>query len=220
MHASVVSLNAASAAGLRPAKVCGALGAEQEGGGNEDAGVLLEPGSIEHVAHPEALPHGPWGRRLYAASRVSALIGGTLFMLLVGMSLISIIGRKLFALPVPGDFEILQMGAAVASATFFSYCQMVDGHVRVDFFTHWLPLRARAFLDGLAALLMGAVALLIAWRTAVAAVSSYESGEASLMLGWPGWVPIALIVPGFLLFATTSLYIAGRRFRVVAGGAQ
>ena len=220
MHASVVSLNAASAAGLRPAKVCGATSAEQEEGVNEDAGVQLEPGSIEHVAHPEALPHGPWGRRLYAASRVSALMGGTIFMLLIGMSLVSIVGRKLFALPVPGDFEVLQMGAAVASATFFSYCQMVDGHVRVDFFTHWLPQRGRAFLDGFAALLMGTVALLIAWRTGVAAVSSYESGEASLMLGWPGWISIALIVPAFVLFAATSLYTAGRRFRVMIGGGK
>ena len=214
MQASIVSLDAV--AGLRHAEGSsrGAPGVDA------DAGVQLEPGSIEHVAHPEALPHGPWGRRLYAASRVSALMGGTVFMLLIGMSLISIVGRKLFALPVPGDFEVLQMGAAVASATFFSYCQMVDGHVRVDFFTNWLPLRVRSLLDGIAALLMGTVALLIAWRTGVAAVASYESGEASLMLGWPGWVSIALIVPAFLLFATTSLYIAGRRFRVVAGGAQ
>ncbi|NMG45653.1 TRAP transporter small permease subunit [Aromatoleum toluvorans] len=216
MHASVVSLDAAAAAGLRPAKVCGT----GSGDGEEDAGVQLEPGSIEHVAHPEALPHGPWGRRLYAASRVSALMGGTVFMLMIGMSLVSIVGRKLFALPVPGDFEVLQMGAAVASATFFSYCQMVDGHVRVDFFTHWLPLRVRALLDGVAALLMGAVALLVAWRTGAAAVSSYDSGEASVMLGWPGWVAIALIVPGFLLFTATSLYIAGRRFGVVLGGAK
>lgn len=214
MQASIVSLDAAARLRHAEASPRGAPAIDA------DAGVQLEPGSIEHVAHPEALPHGPWGRRLYAASRVSALMGGTVFMLLIGMSLISIVGRKLFALPVPGDFEVLQMGAAVASATFFSYCQMVDGHVRVDFFTNWLPLRLRSLFDGIAALLMGTVALLIAWRTGVAAVASYESGESSLMLGWPGWVSIALIVPAFLLFATTSLYIAGRRFRVVAGGAQ
>lgn len=214
MHASIVSLDEAARLRYTEAPRKGAPDSDA------DAGVQLEPGSIEHVAHPEALPHGPWGRRLYAASRVSALMGGTLFMLMIGMSLVSIVGRKLFALPVPGDFEVLQMGAAVASATFFSYCQMVDGHVRVDFFTNWLPLRLRSLLDGIAALLMGAVALLIAWRTGVAAVASYESGEASLMLGWPGWVSIALIVPAFVLFSTTSLYIAGRRFRIMAGGAQ
>lgn len=185
-----------------------------------DDGVQLEPGSIEHVAHPEELPHGPWGKRLYAASRVSALLGGTLFVVLIALSLVSIVGRKLFAAPVPGDFEILQMGAAVAAATFFAYCQMTDGHVRVDFFTNWLPRRLRALLDGVASLLMGAVALLVSWRTAVAALASYESGEASLMLGWPGWIAIALIVPGFVLFAATSLYIAGRRFRLVLGAAQ
>lgn len=217
MHTSVVSLDAAAAAGLRPAKVCGAGSGDGEEGGNEDAGVQLEPGSIEHVTEPEALPRGPWGRRLYAASKVSALMGGTVFIVMIGMSLVSIVGRKLIAAPVPGDFEILQMGAAVASATFFSYCQMVDGHVRVDFFTHWLPARGRALLDGLAALLTGLVALLISWRTAAAAVSSYESGESSLMLGWPVWIAIALIVPSFLLFTATSFYIAGRRFRIVTG---
>ncbi len=186
----------------------------------DEEGIQLEPGSIEHVAHPEALPHGPWGMRLHATSRAFALAGGVLFIVLIAMSLVSIVGRKLFSAPVPGDFELLQMGAAVAAATFFAYCQMSDGHVKVDFFTAWMPARLRAFLDGLAALLMCVVALLISWRTAVGAVASFESGEASLMLGWPGWIAIALIVPSFILFALTGLYIAGRRFRHVLGEAK
>ena len=186
----------------------------------DEEGIQLEPGSIEHVAHPEALPHGSWGMRLHATSRAFALAGGVLFIVLIAMSLVSIVGRKLFSAPVPGDFELLQMGAAVAAATFFAYCQMSDGHVKVDFFTAWMPARLRAFLDGLAALLMCVVALLISWRTAVGAVASFESGEASLMLGWPGWIAIALIVPSFILFALTGLYIAGRRFRHVLGEAK
>jgi len=216
MHASLARFDASPVAAPRyaePPPVGTAAGAPE-------VGIQLEPGSIEHVAHPEELPHGPWGMRLLAVSRLFALAGGVLFIALIAMSLVSIVGRKLFSLPVPGDFEILQMGAAVAAATFFAYCQMTDGHVRVDFFTNWLPRRLRAFLDGLATLLMSAVALLISWRTAVGAVSSLESGEASLMLGWPGWIAIALIVPSFVLFATTGLYIAARRFRIVLGEAK
>ena len=186
----------------------------------DEEGIQLEPGSIEHVAHPEALPHGPWGMRLHATSRAFALAGGVLFLVLIAMSLVSIVGSNLFSAPDPGDFELLQMGAAVAAATFFAYCQMSDGHVKVDFFTAWMPARLRAFLDGLAALLMCVVALLISWRTAVGAVASFESGEASLMLGWPGWIAIALIVPSFILFALTGLYIAGRRCRHVLGEAK
>lgn len=180
----------------------------------------LEPATVAHVARPEEPPHGPWGRRLHTLCRAFALAGGTLFIVLIAMSLISIVGRKLFSMPVPGDFETLQMGSAVAAATFFAYGQMTDGHVRVDFFTNWLPTRVTAGLDCLAALLMSAVATLVAWRTTAGAISSYESGESSLILGWPGWISIALIVPCFILFALSALYIAGRRFRLVRRAAK
>lgn len=215
MHASVASLDVTRAA--MPRNV--ARFPDQAAEGTED-GVFPEPGSVEHATDPEALPYGPWGMRLYAVSKAFALAGGAVFIALVGMSLISIVGRKLWSLPVPGDFEVLQMGAAVAAGTFFAYCQMADGHVRVDFFTNWIPAPVRHLLDGLAALLMSAVALLVGWRTAVGAIASFESGETSLMLGWPGWISIALIVPSFLLFALTSFYVACRRFRSVLGDSQ
>ena len=71
----------------------------------------------------------------YISFQGFALTGGLLFLALVGMSLVSIVGRKLFAMPVPGDIEMLQMGTAVASATLLPYCEMNRSHLRVDFFT-------------------------------------------------------------------------------------
>lgn len=182
--------------------------------------IELEPGTVEHVGHPEEPPHSPLGMRLLAISRNLAYAGGTIFILLIGMSLISIVGRKLFSLPVPGDLEITQMSAAVAAAMFFPWCQMNDAHVRVDFFTTRLPVRAKAGLDGIAALTLGAVMLLLAWRTGVAAMASKASGDASLMLGLPQWLAEALIVPSLILFACTGLYIARRRFRLAFRGTK
>lgn len=172
----------------------------------------LEPGSIEHAGHPEDPPHGLWGMRLLAVTRAFAMVGGTLFVGLLLMSLVSIIGRKLFSLPVPGDLEVMQMGGAVAVGTFFPYCQMADGHVKVDFFTTWLPSRTRAALDAIAALLLCAVVSLITWRTAEATITSMQSGEISFMLSWPVWITIALLVPSLALFALTGLYMAAKRF--------
>jgi TRAP-type C4-dicarboxylate transport system permease small subunit len=100
---------------------------------------------------------------------------------------------------------------------FFPYCQMNDAHVRVDFFTTWLPARVRAGLDGIAALLLSGVMLLLAWRTSVAAIASRESGDASHMLAVPQWLPEALIVPSLVLFGITGLYITRRRFRLAFG---
>lgn len=182
--------------------------------------IELEPGSVEHVGHPEEPPHSALGLRLLAVSRALALLGGGIMIGLIAMSLVSIVGRKLFALPVPGDLEIMQMGAAVAAAMFFPWCQINDAHVRVDFFTTRLPLRARAALDGIAALLLGAVMLLLSWRTAVAAMASKASGDSSVMLGLPQWLAEALIVPSLLVFALTGLYIARRRFRLAIGSGK
>lgn len=173
----------------------------------------LEPGSREHVAHLEEPPHSSFGRLLMALSETLALTGGIIVIALIAMSIVSIVGRKLFAAVVPGDLEVMQMGTAVAVAAFLPYCQMNDGHVRVDFFTARLPGRARALLESVAAMLLSACAALIAWRTSVAAINSYESGETSLMLGWPIWYAIAAIVPSFVLLTLTGYYIARRRLR-------
>ena len=84
---------------------------------------------------------GPAGRVLLQVTKVVAIAGGLVFVALVAMELVSIVGRKLFSAPVPGDVEILQMGAAFASATFFAYCHLIGGDVKVDFFTHHMSRR-------------------------------------------------------------------------------
>ena len=68
---------------------------------------------------------GPAGRVLLQITKVVAIAGGLVFVALVAMEIVSIVGRKLFAAPVPGDVEILQMCAAFASATFFAYCHLM-----------------------------------------------------------------------------------------------
>ncbi len=83
----------------------------------------------------------------------------------------SIVGRKLFAWPVPGDVEVLQMCAAFASSAFFAYCHIVDGDVKVDFFTHNLAPRKVALLDAFGSLLVGSFGALLAWRTAAGALA-------------------------------------------------
>jgi len=154
---------------------------------------------------------GPGGRMLLAVSKNAAICGGLVFVALVVMSLASIVGRKLFALPVPGDVEVLQMCAAFASSAFFAYCHLVGGDVKVDFFTHNLAPRKVALLDAIGSLLVGSFGALLAWRTGAGAWAVKEVGETSAVLGWPVWVAQALMVPGFLLLAIAGFYLATRR---------
>lgn len=162
---------------------------------------------------------GPVGRALLALSKLFALAGGLVFVALVIMSIVSIVGRKLASAPVPGDIEILQMGAAFACASFFAYCHLVGGDVKVDFFTARASARTVHRLDACGSLLLALVGAALAWRSWVGAMSVREAGETSIILGWPVWVAQAAMVPGFALMAAAGLYMAGVHLRMPSVGA-
>ena len=97
---------------------------------------------------------GRYGRVLTVACKAAALAGALVFVALVLMSIVSISGRKLMSMPVPGDVEMLQLCAAFASASFFAWCHLSHGDVKVDFFTDWLPARAVHAMDCAGSLLV------------------------------------------------------------------
>ena len=160
--------------------------------------------------HAGLAESGPFGRALLATAKWFAIIGGLIFVGLVIMSIVSIVGRKLFSMPVPGDVEVLQMFAAFASATFFAYCHLMHGEVKVDFFTAGMSSRKRCFLDAAGSLLVGLVGTLLAWRTWVGAMSLREGGESSAILEVPVWIAQVLMVPSFTLLALAGFYMCGQ----------
>lgn len=170
------------------------------------------PGAVE-------VSFGPGGRALRSAAKQLAIAGGLVFVGLVAMSIVSIVGRKLFAWPVPGDVEMLQMCAAFAASAFFAWCHLVNGDAKVDFFTQGLPPRVVAGLDAFGSLLVGLFGGLLAWRTAAGALALREVGETSAVLGWPVWVAQALMVPSFTLLAAAGFYMCVKRLRIAARAA-
>ena len=157
--------------------------------------------------HAGIAESGPFGRMLLATAKWFAFAGGLIFTGLVVMSVISIVGRKLFSTPVPGDVEVLQMFAAFASASFFAYSHLMHGDVKVDFFTANMASTRRCFLDSVGSLLVGLVGALLAWRTWVGAMSLREAGESSAILEVPVWIAQVLMVPSFILLALAGFYM-------------
>nr|WP_319563661.1 TRAP transporter small permease [uncultured Rhodoferax sp.] len=153
---------------------------------------------------------------LFAVTTGWALAGALVFCVLVAMSLISIVGRKLIATPVVGDIELLMMGCAVASASFLPLCEMEDNHVRVDALTSWMGVRGRAVLDAISHTLLFLASALITWRTGLYVLEMQENTEVSTLLQVPLWIPVLLIVPSLLLLTLAALY----RMTVSAGLAQ
>ena len=157
---------------------------------------------------------GPFGKKLLKISRICAIIGGLILVLLVFMSLVSVVGRKLFSFSVPGDVEILQMCAAFAVSSFFAYCHLIHGDIKVDFFTHNLSPSKTAFLDAFSSLAVALFGAIVSWRTAAGALAIKEVGETSPILNWPVWIPQMLMVPSFLLLTVAGLYMCAHQLRL------
>ena len=146
-----------------------------------------------------------------------ALAGGMVFIALVIMSIVSIVGRKLFSHPIEGDMELLMMGAAIGSATFLPVCELDDHHIKVDALTTWMSERGRAILDTIAHLLLTLASALITWRSALYVQECYENMEVSTLLLIPVWQPVLLLVPSFALLTLAALYRARLSLNTAVG---
>ena len=155
-----------------------------------------------------AAPHDAVGILLGRVCRWFAVIGGIVLVAMTLMSVASIAGRSLFGKPVPGDFELIQIGCAICVAAFLPWCQMEGGNIIVDFFTVRASHRTQALLDVFGALLLATVMMLVAWRTGAGALTVMSAGETSMIMGFPSWIGYAFMVPGFALTALAALYTA------------
>lgn len=149
--------------------------------------------------------HGLIRRWLEKVAELFALSGGLILIVLVNMSLVSIIGRKLFSAPIRGDMELMEVGASIAIAAFLPLCELRGSHLKADAFTLAAPEIVRRILDGLAHGFCCFAALILVWRTALQMLDNHEYGDVTTLLSIPLWIPLMLIIPSLVLLALCSL---------------
>jgi TRAP-type C4-dicarboxylate transport system permease small subunit len=156
-------------------------------------------------------------RVLAGLARAFAFGGGAVLVALTGMSVASITGRAVLGRPVPGDFELVQVGCGVAIAAFLPYCQLQRGNIIVDFFTVRASPRVQGVLDALGALVLALVMATLAWRTAAGMQTVRTAGEVSMIVGFPIWIGYAAIVPSLALAALVALFTARESWKAARG---
>lgn len=167
----------------------------------------------EPLAAPVVRPPDAVGRTLFFLSRLFAGVGGLVLLSVALMSVGSIASRVFRGTSLLGDFELVQIGAAIAIASFLPWGQMRGTHVFVDFFTTRASPAARRWLDAVGALLLALCAALVAWRMALGTIGLKDSGETTMLLAVPVWYAYALMTPSFALLAATGLYAAWRKLQ-------
>jgi len=141
-----------------------------------------------------------------------ALLGGALLIALSATVVTSVTLRSdlVGSAGVPGDFELVQMATAIAAFCFLPWCQLRRGNIFVDTFTLKLPLRWQRRIDAGWDILYALVMALISWRLAVGARSAFATGENSMVLQVPSYLPIALCSALALLVAAAAAVSARR----------
>ncbi|MDO4682180.1 MAG: TRAP transporter small permease subunit [Lautropia sp.] len=132
---------------------------------------------------------------IYGLSRALSWLG-CWFLLLIGLiSVVSITGRALsgFGLgPVNGDFELVEIGTAVAVFCFMPWAHLTRSHAVVDLFWQAYPKGMQRALSLLSDVLMLLLWIVLVWRMGVAMMDYRANEEVSFILQVPVWWGYAL----------------------------
>lgn len=183
------------------------------------------------------------GRFLSHPARWLACFGGLVLTFIALLTVVSIIGRALNGMQlggitfsaVKGDFELVEIGAAVAVFCFLPWCQLNRGHVRVDIINRVIPSRLNALLELIGDLAIAIIAVVITWRIWMGMGErvtwfsqelrdvlgfGYKpfSVETTFILGWPTWYGYAVGFLGCFLFSLVALYTVWRSINEVIVG--
>ena len=142
-------------------------------------------------------------------ARACAILAGVILTAITLVTCVSLIGRNTIGTTLVGDYELTAAAAGAAVALFMPWCQLKRDNIIVDFFTARASARTNDLLDRFGALLLGAVMVLLAWRTAVGGISAFRSNSTTMMLGFPEWIVYAAMVPPLVLTAVIALVQTG-----------
>ena len=147
----------------------------------------------------------PLPRLLRALAFWAAMVGCLSACAVALLTVASILGRNLWSQTIQGDVELAQFGVALCISLCLPWCQLQRSNIIVDFFTERASARTQARLDAIGALLLAVMVGLLAWRSAVGALSVREAGETSMILGLPSWLSYAALAPGLALAGCVAL---------------
>lgn len=148
-----------------------------------------------------------------------AVAGGVVLLAVVLVNVASVAGGILWR-PFPGDFELTEMGVAVAAFAFLPFCQLTDANVTADIFTARASDRWISGFRLAAALVALGFALVLAWRMYHGMGDQRTYGYTTTILQIPVWWAFVPILVSLVLLAVASLVTLVETGSTVAFGTQ
>lgn len=157
------------------------------------------------AAGDDAVARTGWRRPIRAVVRAWALLGGAVLVALVLMTTWSVVSGAVLGQPLPGDFELVEMGVAIAAFAFLPYCQLTHANVTADIFTARAGPRAQSAMALAGALVATAFAALLLWRMWLGLRDYHEYQEYTAIIGIPIWYAFVPILASIVLWILAGL---------------
>ncbi len=158
---------------------------------------------------------GP-GALLHRTCEATALAGGIILLFAMLFVSANVVSAALFASPVLGDSEVVELLGAIAISAFLPYCHLYGANVIIELIERVVAARTTAVLDFGASVLFSLVAAVVLWRLIAGGFDAYEADDATMFLRIPlviGYVGTALPCT---LWVVVALYVNVVRWRRVA----
>lgn len=175
---------------------------------------------------------------IHGMARIMALIGGTVMVLLIVLTCLSVLGRNINGLghlqavedglpalsgfltsfgSITGDFELLEAGIAFAILSFLPWCQVMRGHASVDIFTTMMPETVNRWLAVLWEGLFAFIIIVITWRMYIGMHDKMRYGETTFLLEFPVWWGFAAGVAAAAVASVVAVYCVWERLQEALG---
>jgi TRAP-type mannitol/chloroaromatic compound transport system permease small subunit len=165
------------------------------------------------------LPPGRTSRTIAACTDTAALACGWWLIVLSAVTCVEMLGRKILGFSLQGVDEIGSYTYAIVGSIGFAHTLVTRSHTRVDFLISRFSSRVRAVLNLLAMLTLAAMAFLCLWRGSNVLAESLDlKATASTPLATPMWMPQALWLAGYVLFAVVAAWAAIDALRLFLRG--
>lgn len=142
-----------------------------------------------------------------------ALVGGAALCAVVLINVYSTVMGAFFGAPFPGDFEMTEVGIAVAIFAFLPYCQITGANVTADIFTARASARTVAVLQLAASIVAFGFSALLVWRMWAGMLDQKAYGYTTAILQFPHWIAFVPILASLALLAVASLITADEAWR-------
>ncbi len=135
----------------------------------------------------------------YRLAQWTAIVGGLALVALALMVVASVMGRAMIGLglgPVPGDFELVEVGVGIAIFFFLPWCYLRGGHATVDLLYMHMPNGLKWAVDLFSDLAMLILWLVLTWKLWEGMLEKRAFLETTFILQIPAWWGYAFCLVG------------------------